>query len=531
MSEILVGGFVRLVQSLASCAPTLFVGLFIAAVLRYYFGSEATKRLFGGESIRSLPQSWLIGMLLPVCSIGVIPILFELRRSGVRAGAMTAFALSAPLFNPLSLLYGLTLSRPLVIIAFAMLSLVVVTVLGMIWDRFAGPKSEDGVENGRRAVDREEVIGTQRLWLAARMIGYDLTGWVGLLALIACAGPMMMAMVLPHGALQSSVEQMDPMSPLRMMLAAVPVYATPMLTMSQLGMMFQHANSPGAALVLLMLGTGMNLATLAWLGTSYGVRPTMLWLASLLLVVMCCAYAVDRPLIPQGVEPAGHTHAFDIYTNPFPHGSNINLRVVREAIERSLGIGEIISVIILIPVVVISAAAKLWGPGQKLASAETSSQSPSFSQETAVPYQAGRRRYDVIVPPATVGFVMLIGLVAFSIVGCFAYYPHPDETLEEIRIARTEALSGANSMNIDHALHWIGVWDDWSRRLEVGVFLRTGTVRPYQRMQGYLLRKKLELLEHELEHDPLEPHEVKLVAEDLMRSHQRFVRAFASANN
>ena len=49
--------------------------------------------------------------LLPVCSIGVIPILREMKRIGIRPGAITAFALSAPLFNPLSLMYGLTLSR------------------------------------------------------------------------------------------------------------------------------------------------------------------------------------------------------------------------------------------------------------------------------------------------------------------------------------------------------------------------------------------------------------------------------------
>ncbi len=46
----------------------------------------------GGETLRSLPQSWFLGMLLPVCSIGVLPILREMKRAGVRAGAITAFA-------------------------------------------------------------------------------------------------------------------------------------------------------------------------------------------------------------------------------------------------------------------------------------------------------------------------------------------------------------------------------------------------------------------------------------------------------
>ena len=57
-----------------------------------------------------------------------------------------------------------------------------------------------------------------------------------------------------------------------MTLVAIPIYATPMLAMSQLGMMFAHGNSPGAAFSLLILGTGVNFATLLWIARNYGVQ-------------------------------------------------------------------------------------------------------------------------------------------------------------------------------------------------------------------------------------------------------------------
>src|SRR6056297_2059234 len=142
---MLVGGLIRIAQGFIAAAPTLLVGLLIAAILRYYLGREGTRRLFGGDSLRSIPQSWLVGMLLPVCSIGVLPILVEMVRARVKPGALTAFALSAPLFNPLSLLYGMTLSRPLVILMFAFGSLVVVTAVGWLWDRRRSG-SPDGTE-------------------------------------------------------------------------------------------------------------------------------------------------------------------------------------------------------------------------------------------------------------------------------------------------------------------------------------------------------------------------------------------------
>ncbi len=198
MSVIVLGGLVRAFQGLAASAPTLIVGLFIAAVLRYYLGRAGTLRLFGGDSLRSLPQSWLIGMLLPVCSIGVIPVIREMRRVGIRPGAITAFALSAPLFNPLSLMYGLTLSRPMVIVGFALASLAVVTALGFIWDRATAWRPDVPI------AEDAPIIGLRRLAACVIFMGRELWGPTGILTLIALVGLLGLGMLLPHGALQSS---------------------------------------------------------------------------------------------------------------------------------------------------------------------------------------------------------------------------------------------------------------------------------------------------------------------------------------
>ncbi|MCA9181779.1 MAG: permease, partial [Planctomycetales bacterium] len=190
MNVMIAGGFVRFVQGIAAAAPTLAVGLFVAAVLRYYLREAGTKKLFGGETLWSLPQSWLVGMLLPVCSVGVIPVIREMRRLGIRPGAITAFALSAPLFNPLSLLYGLTLSRPYVILGFALGSLFVVTVLGLIWDRFTSPSARSSGPVGRP-------IGIRRLGATMVYMGRELCGPSGMLALVAFAGLWLLGSLLP----------------------------------------------------------------------------------------------------------------------------------------------------------------------------------------------------------------------------------------------------------------------------------------------------------------------------------------------
>lgn len=530
VSMMLAGGLIRVLQGFAQAAPTLLVGLLIASILRYYLGATGTRRLFGGDQWQSLPQSWLVGMLLPVCSVGVLPILFEMRRAKVKPGAMSAFALSAPLFNPLSLLYGLTLSRPLVIILFALGSLVVVTALGLLWDRFAKHKDRETSREGEapaEPITADHLIGLRRIFATMVHFAREATGVTMLVALVALSGLALLAAVLPYGAMQHSVERDDWWAPLKMLFVAVPVYATPMLAMSQMGMMFQHANSPGASFMLLILGAGMNFATPLWFGRHYGWKAASMWLVSLLLIVLGLAYAINKPLVPPGVEPAGHTHAFDIYANPLSAYHTINLTTISEMVTKDLDVSVVASLIALVIVAVFGLLFRILkiDEASLIASAKAGSFASSMQTEDAAP----RRGLDIIVPPGVIGATMLTGLVALSVVACYAYYPSPDECLDEIGMARAECLSAANSGQVDHALFWLPVWEDWSRRLEVGTFIRAGEVRPYQRMQGYLIRKKLELLEHELEHDPFETDETKRVVSDILGTNSRWVRSFRPA--
>lgn len=480
MDAILAGACIRFLQGMISSAPTLLVGLFIAAIMRYYLHNEGTLKLFGGKGVRSIVQSWLIGMLLPVCSIGVIPIIRELRRVGLRPGAITAFALSAPLFNPLSLLYGLTLSRPYVIVGFALGSLAVVTVLGILWDRITQ-------WNDQPVAQEPTPVSIRRLSFCAIYMFREFFGPSGLLSLIALSGLLLLAAVLPMGALQTSAEQSDSLAPLKMAAVSTPIYATPMLTMSQLGMMFTHGNSPGAAFVLLLLGTGVNFATLFWIARNYGIRSTAIWFAVLFVVVVGIAYAIDKPLIPPGIEPAGHTHAFDIYTNPFGSGQVISVETLGAALTKNSS-----SLVVLASLGTL-AVCLLGGVLLRTVFRKQVDSFLSYVPALETIEFAGMHRR---VTSRVVGITCLTGLVAFSLVGCYAYYYPPQEVLEDMRLHRGELLSSASSRDYPAVLNSIPHLERLSRILEVGYALRNYELRPYQQMQAHLLRKKLELLEH-----------------------------------
>lgn len=508
INAIFWGAVLRFCQSLLQAAPFILVGLFVAGVLQRMLGSDSTRRLFGGRGLRGLIQSWAIGMLLPVCSLGVIPICREMRRAGLPGGTILAFALAAPLFNPLSLLYGLTLSEPFVILAFAFCSLIVITIAGLILD-YLYPEDElpqaeiPTASKGLKRLLSIVVFGARETVGASA--GYMLIGLLGV---------ALLAVILPPGSLQRQMNGDNWLAPLMMSAIAIPAYATPMLAMSQLGMMFQHGNSVGAAFVLLALGAGMNIGLVAWTIQSYGWKLAVSWLGMLVLIVVSLSYGIERPLFPQHIEVADHTHAFDVYCQPFPTSQTHLPATVVSRLYQDAQLHEVAALSLLGFMVLVGLVLKVLDRKWNI---ESWIQSPPASN---IPKSA----FDVPVPSPILGVVALLALVAFSVVGCFAYYPDPREVFEEIKIAKTEALQAAITGNHEQAKRWIDIWDDWTRKLQVSVYLRRGALSDYHRMKARVVRDKLELLEHESSEN--ETEEIRKLVADLSRASTRLQQAY-----
>jgi uncharacterized membrane protein YraQ (UPF0718 family) len=513
MNAIFWGGIQRFVEALTEASPTILVGLVIAGIFRRLIGPEGTRRLFGSGTKWALPRAWAIGMLLPVCSLGVIPIARELKRDGLSTGTILAFALTAPLFNPLSVLYGLSLSEPVVILTFAMASLLVVTLVGVAFDRlFPGTST---AEPSPRPVS----YGPKRMIALVVAIARELAGPTTGYILIGLLGVVLLNAALPAGSLMSRMEQDNPYAALEMTAVALPAYATPMVAMSQLGSMFQHGNSVAAAFVLLTLGAGANLGLLAWIVATYGPRRSLAWLGGLLAVVVGLAYAMDRPLTPKGIEPAGHTHAFDIYCCPFHPGTGGASAVSKELAEEVMPHER--------KAVAVLAVIGLAGLG--LRRLDRRWRVEDWLERSPEPAQGEggdrpRSRFDVVIPSPVLGGIGLLGLVAFSVLACYTYYPPADQIFDDLTIIRAEVLTAASSGDAEHAEYFIPLYQDWVRRLQVSVYLREGSLSPYRRMKARVLIDKVERLKHAIEEDDRE--EVDRYFTAVSDAHRRMRVAF-----
>ena len=73
MADVFWGFVLRLGQVGIEAALPIVVGVMTAGVLRRMVGPAGTRKLFG-RGWKGLVRGWIAGKLLPVCSLGVIPV-------------------------------------------------------------------------------------------------------------------------------------------------------------------------------------------------------------------------------------------------------------------------------------------------------------------------------------------------------------------------------------------------------------------------------------------------------------------------
>jgi hypothetical protein len=103
-----------------------------------------------------------------------------------------------------------------------------------------------------------------------------------------------------------------------------------------------------------------------------------------------------------------------------------------------------------------------------------------------------RPKWDVTIPGPVLGGLAIVGLIAFSVIGAFVYYPDRDQCLKDMVVLRTEAQVAVMTGQTADATRAIEEWDLVSRKLEVGVFLRTWRLAGEQSAAGEELREALE---------------------------------------
>ncbi|MDC3166441.1 permease, partial [Candidatus Marinimicrobia bacterium] len=77
-------------------APYLLLGFLFSGIISVFINDSLVYKQIGQKKFSSVLKSTLMGIPLPLCSCGVIPVAATLKDYGASKGATTSFLVSTP---------------------------------------------------------------------------------------------------------------------------------------------------------------------------------------------------------------------------------------------------------------------------------------------------------------------------------------------------------------------------------------------------------------------------------------------------
>jgi uncharacterized membrane protein YraQ (UPF0718 family)/copper chaperone CopZ len=259
-------------------APYLILGLFIAGVLHVFLGRDFISRHLGGSTLGSIVKATVLGIPLPICSCGVIPVAASLKKEGASTSATLSFLVSTPttgvdsIFATYSLMGPLfTVFRPLA----AFISGVSIGLFNHLWNK----------ETSQSAPSHQtHSISTKFKLKAVFRYGFvELVQDIGKWLLIGVVIGGILTAVIPQEFLLNYFS--NPLLQILVMLVlAIPLYVCATGSIPIATALIQKGISPGAALVFLIAGPATNTVTLSFVRSKLGKRAFYLYLSAIILV-------------------------------------------------------------------------------------------------------------------------------------------------------------------------------------------------------------------------------------------------------
>ena len=295
-----MGEFFRsLLMVTGEMSPYLLLGFLIAGILHVFVPQHFYARYLSRDNKLSVLWAALLGVPLPLCSCGVIPTAIGLRNEKASKGAVASFLIATPqtgidsilaTFSVLGL--GFAIVRPVA-------ALVTGVCGGLLVNRLVKDNDEDGPMGGVCRVE-----GGNKVWRVLRYAYFDMIQDIGLRLVIGLLVAALIQVLVPDEFFlhfgSSPLLQM-----LVILVVAVPMYICSTGSIPVAAALIIKGLTPGAALVMLMAGPAVNLASILVVKKALGTRFTVIYL--LVIVGFSILFGLLVNAIGLNITPmAGH---------------------------------------------------------------------------------------------------------------------------------------------------------------------------------------------------------------------------------
>jgi uncharacterized membrane protein YraQ (UPF0718 family) len=327
-------------------APYLLLGFAVAGALSLVLTPAWVVRHLGRRGMWQVVKAALLGVPLPLCSCGALPLAFSLRRDGASKGATVSFLASTPQTGVDSILLTYSLLGPVFAVtrvAAAFVSGVLAGGLADLTDRSAACGEDTGssrenrhagcccckdkpAESGKPEPERESWSHAWR-----RVLRH------GFVTLPRSMAPRLIVGVLISGGVSALVPEgffaerlSSGVASYALALAVgIPMYVCSAASVPLAATFVHMGASPGAAMVFLIAGPSVNAAGIVAMGREIGVAGTAAFLFAMAVVAVAAGGVLDlaaesvRASMP--VVQVACEHGRHVGTSPWAIGAAVVL--------------------------------------------------------------------------------------------------------------------------------------------------------------------------------------------------------------
>jgi hypothetical protein len=263
---------ISLLNVVCEMAPYLLLGFLIAGILHVFVPNRFYTKYLSKDNKWAVLWAALPGVPLPLCSCGVIPTAIGLRNEKASKGAVASFLIATPqtgidsILATFSLLgLGFAIIRPVA-------ALVTGVCGGLLVNRLV---KEDDVDAATASAC--EVETGNRLWRVLRYAYFKMIQDIGGRLVIGLLVAALIQVAIPDEFFLTFGSQ-PLLQMLVILVVAVPMYICSTGSIPVAAALIMKGLSPGAALVMLMAGPAVNLASILVVRKALGRSFTWIYL-------------------------------------------------------------------------------------------------------------------------------------------------------------------------------------------------------------------------------------------------------------
>jgi len=288
----------------------LIISFVLAGLMHNLISPDRLQRMLGNRSIPALAKATVSGMLLPICSCGVIPLGLGLYYSGAFLGPTLAFMTATPIINPAAVLLAYGFLGPQIATIYLLTGFVVPMLIGVIANKLAGP--EIHAPGSEVPVVLAEMESGEQAGLSQKLQAGLQWGFLDMgvsVSKYVCVGMLLAGLIIvlaPPAFIQQYLGNPGMISVAGIAILGAIMYVCAVGHIPFIAALIASGAAPGLAITFLMTGAATNLPELISMYKLIGRRTVLIYTSVLISTSFLVGYITNIMLLP------GFTPFFDL---------------------------------------------------------------------------------------------------------------------------------------------------------------------------------------------------------------------------